>query len=87
MEISRRKYGSEAAQRAVLQNHCILSLELNVKIQAENTVVSMASLLPLNGHTLSHFDTIRLALSTHAYFAVLFHAMWSKYENSKNRFL
>ena len=47
----------------------------------------MASLLSLNGHMSSHFDIIHLKLSTHAYFAVPFHVMWSKYENSKNRFL
>ena len=34
----------------------------------------------------SHFGTIRLKLSTNAYFVVLFHSMWSKYENSKSRF-
>ena len=64
-----------------------LSLELNVKIQPENTAVCMANLLPLNGHMSSHFDTIHLTLSTHAYFAVLFRAMRSKYGNSKNIFL
>ena len=64
----------------------MLSLELNVKIQAENTVVCMASLLSLNGHMSSHFDTIHLKLSTHAYFALLFHSMLSEYENSKINF-
>ena len=52
-----------------------LCLELNVKIQAENAVVSMASLLSLNGHISSHFDTIHLKLSTYAYFALLFHSI------------
>ena len=70
-----------------LSNYCILSLELNVKIQAENTVVCMASLLSLNGHISSHFDTIHLKLSTHGYFALLFHSISSEYENSKNKFL
>ena len=46
----------------------------------------MASLLPLNGHMSSYFDTIHLKLSTHAYFALLFHSMLSDYENSKNKF-
>ena len=70
-----------------LSSDCILSLELNAKIQAENTVVCMASLLSLNGHMSSHFDTIHLKLSTHAYFALLFHSMLSEYKNSKNEFL
>ena len=34
----------------------------------------------------SHFDTIHVKLSTHAYFALLFHSMLSEYENSKNKF-
>ena len=55
-------------------------------IEAENTVVCMASLLSLNGHILSHFDTIHSKLPTHVYFAVPFHSMWSKYKNSKNTF-
>ena len=67
-------------------DHCILSLELNVKIQAKNTVVCMASLLSSNGHMSSHFDTIHVKLSTHAYFALFFHTMLSDYETSKNKF-
>ena len=70
-----------------VSNHCILRLVLNVKIQAENTVVCMANLLSLKGHISSHFDTIHFKLSTHAYFPLLFHSMWSKTENFKNRFL
>ena len=31
-----------------------------LKIQAKNTVVCMATLLSLNGHMSSHFDTIHL---------------------------
>ena len=58
-----------------------------MKIQTENTVVCMASLLSLNGHMSSHFDTIHLQLSTHAYFALLFHSMLSEYENSENKVL
>ena len=46
----------------------------------------MTSSLSLNGHISFHFYTIHLKLSTHAYFPVLFHSMWSKYENSKNTF-
>ena len=34
----------------------------------------------------SHFDTIHSKLSTHAYFALLFHSMLSENENSKNKF-
>ena len=47
----------------------------------------MANLLSLNGHMSSHLDTIHLKVSTHAYFALLFHSTWSKYKNSKNKFL
>ena len=56
----------------------ILSRDLKVKW--------LVWLLSLNGHTSSHFDIIHLKLSTHAYFTVLSHSMWLKYENSKNRF-
>ena len=35
-----------------------MSLELNVKIQAENTVVCMAGLLSLKGHISSHFRDV-----------------------------
>ena len=56
-------------------------------IQAENAVVCMASLLSLNCHMSSHLDTIHLKLLTHAYFALLFHSILSKYENSKNKIL
>ena len=56
-------------------------------IQAENTVVCMASLLSLNGHMSSQFDTIHLKLSKHAYFTLLFHSMLPEYENSKHKFL
>ena len=70
-----------------LSNYCILSLELNVKIQAENAMVCMASLLSLNRHVSSHLDNIHLKLSTYAHFALLFHSMLSEYENSKNKFL
>ena len=61
--------------------------KLNVKIQAENTVVCMASLLSFNGHMSPHFDTIHLKVSTHAYFALLFHSTLSEYENSEIKFL
>ena len=57
-----------------------------MKIQAENTVC-MASLLSLNGHRSSNFDTIHLKLLTYAYFVLLFHSMLSEYENSKNELL
>ena len=67
-----------------LSNHCILSLDLKVKIQAKNTVVCMGSLPPLNAHISSHFGTIQLKLSTHDYFMVLFRSMSLKYENSKS---
>ena len=67
-------------------NQIILSLDLKVKIQAEITVVCMASLLSSNDHISSHFDTTHLKLSTHDYFMVLFHSMWLKYENSENTF-
>ena len=63
-----------------------MRLYLNVNIQAENTVVFVVSLLSFNGHVSSHFDTIYLKLSAHAYFTALFHSMWSKCKNSKNRF-
>ena len=36
-------------------------------IQAENTMVCMASHLSVNGHMSSHFDTSHLKLSIHAY--------------------
>ena len=55
-----------------LSNHCILSLVLNVCNQEKNTVVLMASLLPLNGHIASAFDSTHLELSAHAYFMVVF---------------
>ena len=47
----------------------------------------MASLMSLNGHMSSHFDTIHLKLSTHAYFALLFQSMLSEYGSSKSKFL
>ena len=53
---------------------------LKGKILAENTVVCMGSLLPLNDHISSHFGTICLKLSTRAYFMMLFPSMRSKYE-------
>ena len=40
-----------------------------------------------NGCISTHFDDIRLKLSTNGYFEVGFHFMLSKKENSKNRFL
>ena len=67
--------------------HCILRLDLKVKIQAKNAEVFMASLLSLNDHISSNCETIHLKMSMLDYLMVLFHSMWSKYENSDNRFL
>ena len=46
--------------------------------------VCMARCLSSNGRISVHFDDIHLRLSTHGYFEVCFHSMFSKYENSKN---
>ena len=45
----------------------------------------MASLPPLSGYILTYFDNVRVKLSTHAYFEVLFHSPRSKYINYNNR--
>ena len=69
-----------------LSNHCILCLVLRAWNQEKNTDVCMASILLSNGRILAQLDKIHLKFSTHAYFAVRFHPMLSKYEISKNSF-
>ena len=63
-----------------LSNHCILRLVLNVENQEKSTIVCVASCLSLDGRISSHFDNIRLKLSTRAYFMVLSHSMRAKFE-------
>ena len=48
-----------------LSNHCILYLVVNVKIQSENVVVCMGSLLFSSGRNSAYFDTSCLKLSIH----------------------
>ena len=50
-------------------------------------MVCMASFFrSSNGRNSSHFDNIRLKLSTYVYFMVLSHSVGSKYKNSKKDF-
>ena len=69
----------------LLSNRFILCLDLNVWNQEINTGLCTAT-LSSNGRILAHFDNIHLKVLANAHFKVHFHSMFSKHENSKNRF-
>ena len=49
-------------------------------------MVCMAGFQSSNGHASSHIDNICIKLSTHVYFMVLSHSMWSRIKILKTDF-